>query len=82
MRQVAGNDSAPSYELAVILHQGVAGWLAFVQRQREGCRPVSAWSEADGSFFFEVVSIASVSRRPEVICVLASVVSHCLGGVA
>ena len=82
MRQAADNGSMPSCELAVLLHQGVAGWLAFVRRQREGRRPVSAWAEADGAFFFEVVSIASVPRRPEVVCVLASVVAHCLGGVA
>ena len=83
IRPAAGSGPAlSSYESAMLLHQGVPGWLAFVRRQAEGCRPVSAWVEAEGSFFFQVMSTASMPRRPEVVCVLASVVSHCLGGVA
>jgi len=74
--------SFPSYELAVLLHQGVPGWLAFVQRRAECCQPAFARAEAQAPFSFQVMTTASVPRRPEVVCVLASVVSHCLGGVA
>jgi hypothetical protein len=83
IRQAAGKGPAlPSYESAVLLHQGVPGWLAVVRRQAEGSRPVSSWDEVDSSFYFAVVSAPSVPQWPEAVCVLASVVSHCLGGVA
>ncbi len=72
----------PSYELAVLLHQGIPGWLTFVGRPVECCPPVSSRVEAQTPFSFQVMTTASEPRRPEVVCVLASVVSHCLGGVA
>ena len=80
----AGRRERPAlrfYELAVLLHQGVPGWLTFMEQQAEA-RQVASWSEADNSLSFQVVSTTSVPRRPEVVCILASVVSHCLGGVA
>jgi hypothetical protein len=83
LRQTAASGpSFPFYELAVLLHQGVPGWLAFVERRAEGCRTASSRVETQSSFSFQVMTTASVPRRPEVVCVLASVVSHCLGGVA
>ena len=71
IRPATGNGpESPSYASVVLLHQGVTGWLAFVRRQ------------AEGSIVFQVMSTASVPRRPEVVCVwlplfpIVSEVSH------
>ena len=80
MRQAAGDHTM--YERALIIHQGVPGWLRWVHRTSENRVCFVSPSDERSSLSFQWCVTSSLPQRPELVCILASVVLHCMGGVA
>jgi hypothetical protein len=81
--RVGQGQKITSYEHALLLHQGMPGWLTFVVNRDHEPRAARGPATAVGRAGSATSPVSDpVAGRRDVVSVLASVVSHCIGVTA